>query len=991
MASYDSTIRLRQVNQPELSGYTVQIIQNYLTGNISFPQTGYYTGIFYPLLSNPSGYVTTGQTGIFTTQIDINSSAAQTLNYVSNNFVSNSGATVFVTTGYLTEYVNTYVSGASGYLQSQINSLSGTLTGGYATTGSLISLSGTITGNYATTGSLASLSGTLTGGYATTGALASLSGVLTSGYATTGALASLSGTLTGGYATTGSLSSLSGTLTGGYTTNNSFSSLSGKVVFLTGNQTISGNKTFAGTGIFNNYLGIGTSPTTSLDITGNVLLENGNFISPNGGFGNFSNILSYSSQLANNSSYWVAYGAGTILYNSLEIAAPDGTYTAIKSICTGGGNSSGILTLDNKTNPQLVLGTSYVLSVWIKNTGSYISNVIFGINDPNSFLISIPTTDWKRYSFKVANLNNTSRGFQTYTQQSEASYFIWGPQLEIGSGDPGPYVATTTIGVNSGKGFVYNGAIYSGDKDMSSYWVNTGQTGQFANSQAVYKTGDQTITGIKTFAGTAIFNQNIFAKQFIGIGTNSPIYPLDVSGSITDSTVNYPFFINDGLTYDPKGGGSTVNSWINASTNNTMFFGIGTNNPIYTLDVSGIIGNSNGEMDLYPANGKNGNANIGGDPVGWIYGTAGYNIVLKGGDGGSYDNNGGDNGSVVGGSGGNVIISAGQNGGVGNSYPIYGPIPKNGNIQLLNGNVGIATSSPNYTLDVSGSGNFKQLYITGSPVATQSYVIANTAGVSNLNSLAGSLTIRGANGIDVNTSGSTNIYISGNSGMATTGYVSAVSGVLRSLITTSAAGVNNFSINGSTTLISGAVTLSGISGVTIYTGINNNIIYFSGINTGSFATTGYVNNAITNSVVGVSYLNVTGLNVAGNINLSSAGNISIYTGINNTIYFSGATGSLVNTLNNQTISGNKTFTGVSYFNSGNFSNRPVVNSSGVALSGEYLSPQIYSATGASPSGIITPFFTGRPALYYQDNGGGSGISLYAWSTGTQKWFGLITT
>lgn len=42
----------------------------------------------------------------------------------------------------------------------------------------------------------------------------------------------------------------------------------------------------------------------------------------------------------------------------------------------------------------------------------------------------------------------------------------------------------------------------------------------------------------------------------------------------------------------------------------------------------------------------------------------------------------------------------------------------------------------------------------------------------------------------------------------------------------------------------------------------------------------------------------------------------------------------VYTTGDQTISGNKTFTGVSYFNSGAFSNRPTVNGIGVLLSGE---------------------------------------------------------
>ena len=86
----DSTIRLRQINQPEISGYTVQVIQSYLTGNISLPVTGGLTGSFYPLKTNPSGYIGTGQTGVFKTQTDLDSLYYQLVSYVGNNYYPNS-------------------------------------------------------------------------------------------------------------------------------------------------------------------------------------------------------------------------------------------------------------------------------------------------------------------------------------------------------------------------------------------------------------------------------------------------------------------------------------------------------------------------------------------------------------------------------------------------------------------------------------------------------------------------------------------------------------------------------------------------------------------------------------------------------------------------------------------------------------------------------------------------------------------------------------
>jgi len=88
MAVFDSTIRLRQLNQTEISGYTVQIIQQYLTG-VTPAQTGALTGSFYPLSGNPSGYINSGQTGNFATQANLNSLYSQTIAYITSNYYPN--------------------------------------------------------------------------------------------------------------------------------------------------------------------------------------------------------------------------------------------------------------------------------------------------------------------------------------------------------------------------------------------------------------------------------------------------------------------------------------------------------------------------------------------------------------------------------------------------------------------------------------------------------------------------------------------------------------------------------------------------------------------------------------------------------------------------------------------------------------------------------------------------------------------------------------
>src|SRR5579859_3091107 len=67
----DSLVRIRQLNQPEVSGYIVSVLLQYLqSGNITgiASNTGVFTGIFYPLTSNPSGYVINNQITGFATQ-----------------------------------------------------------------------------------------------------------------------------------------------------------------------------------------------------------------------------------------------------------------------------------------------------------------------------------------------------------------------------------------------------------------------------------------------------------------------------------------------------------------------------------------------------------------------------------------------------------------------------------------------------------------------------------------------------------------------------------------------------------------------------------------------------------------------------------------------------------------------------------------------------------------------------------------------------------
>lgn len=95
MATFDNTVRLRQLNQPELSGYITLV-----AGGIP-SSTGVLTGVFYPYKTNPSGYITSGQTGTFITQSALDSNYYSTLSYVGSNYYPLSNPSGYVSSSNL--------------------------------------------------------------------------------------------------------------------------------------------------------------------------------------------------------------------------------------------------------------------------------------------------------------------------------------------------------------------------------------------------------------------------------------------------------------------------------------------------------------------------------------------------------------------------------------------------------------------------------------------------------------------------------------------------------------------------------------------------------------------------------------------------------------------------------------------------------------------------------------------------------------------------
>jgi hypothetical protein len=132
----DSTIRLKQISQSEISGYCSQVTSGILANvNTVVAPTGKLTGAFYPLNSNPQNYAKSGD---FSTQTDIDGSIAQNNAYINSTYyprtnpsgyVSTTSNIVLLTGNQTVSGVKSFVNGISGTLTSQ------TITMGYPNIG----------------------------------------------------------------------------------------------------------------------------------------------------------------------------------------------------------------------------------------------------------------------------------------------------------------------------------------------------------------------------------------------------------------------------------------------------------------------------------------------------------------------------------------------------------------------------------------------------------------------------------------------------------------------------------------------------------------------------------------------------------------------------------------------------------------------------------------------------------------------------------------
>lgn len=102
------------MSNPEVSGYVVSIIKQYLsTGTVTgvSSNTGQLTGAFYPLRSNPSGYATTGLLGAYATTANLKSTGAYLQVWTDTNYYPRTNPSGYISSGQVSLNNVVYTSG----------------------------------------------------------------------------------------------------------------------------------------------------------------------------------------------------------------------------------------------------------------------------------------------------------------------------------------------------------------------------------------------------------------------------------------------------------------------------------------------------------------------------------------------------------------------------------------------------------------------------------------------------------------------------------------------------------------------------------------------------------------------------------------------------------------------------------------------------------------------------------------------------------------
>ena len=531
------------------TGQTGSFITSSQTGTfVGTDQTGFYTGVFYPYSSNPNGYVQGSVVRPSNTGAFLDTGSSQTINSLKNFLIrpTVNGTGVLLSgetsaTGTLTGSFYPLNSNPSGYITGVdlSNYVTKSSTGIFVTTGQ--------TGNFITTSQ--------TGGFVSTGSTGSfITSSQTGQFVSTGSTGSfVTGSVvrpseTGNFITTSQTGQFVGTgATGGFAVNT-------QVVFVTGNQDVSGIKNFYsrptvnGTGVL--LSGEATAlPTTILYTTGNQIKSGRLIIGDTIVDSSHPYTLSLQSNnqdtfleilnsggvgegvffgINNNDFEQYNWQGGDIVFFTAESAEAGYVRLIIKNDGKVGiGTSSPSEKLDVSGNIKAngatfntrptVNGTGVLLSgeaAGAANTGS-LTGVFYPLNsNPSGYITGV---DLSAYVTGSVVRPSETGNFITVSQTG-AFYPISNPSGFITGVDLSSYVTTGQTGQ-----FVTGSVVRPSE---TGNFITTGQTGQFVWTGATGSFVTTGQTGVFLVSGSAVDTIHLYGKNDQGstIYKGNPVY-----------------------------------------------------------------------------------------------------------------------------------------------------------------------------------------------------------------------------------------------------------------------------------------------------------------------------------------------------------------------------------------------------------------------------------------------------------------------------------
>lgn len=141
-----------------------------------------------------------------------------------------------------------------------------------------------------------------------------------------------------------------------------------------------------------------------------------------------TNLLTYSEDFTQ----WDKNSGTTITSNS--VISPDGTQNATKVVSAGTGSRVGL-------NTSIVSGTTYTLSVYLKNNGGNTS-VSIGSHGTTQLETVTINNEWNRYTTTFVASSTTTSSIRINSSGSNINLYAWGAMLET-KGYATSYIPTT--------------------------------------------------------------------------------------------------------------------------------------------------------------------------------------------------------------------------------------------------------------------------------------------------------------------------------------------------------------------------------------------------------------------------------------------------------------------------------------------------------------------------------------------------------------------